>query len=189
MSNVSRAAGFRKTILAKVMRKIGFAGGSSICELGTASDVNLFFDLLRFYVEDEHPDTDWTLLTDRLYRRYLRSEETGHALALMERVRAIFAEKPAHTSVEWDQQMLADHERSWLDATQPTLADVFQKYFASFAYCVESAKLNYEAFKAYPSYSYEPVRTVISDLPGFARDKNKPLEEYDALEGKPMWLR
>jgi hypothetical protein len=30
---------------------------------------------------------------------------------------------------------------------------------------------------------------VISDLPGFSRDKNKPLAEYDALDGDPFWLR
>lgn len=26
-------------------------------------------------------------------------------------------------------------------------------------------------------------------LPGFARDKNKPLAEYDGLEGEPFWLQ
>ncbi|WP_321941871.1 hypothetical protein [Paraburkholderia tropica] len=116
-------------------------------------------------------------------------EDLDRASELMENVQQIFAKNSTASSVDWSAVIEAEGKKSWLNHQLPTLADVFQKYFASFAYCVESAKLNYEAFKSYPGYSYEPVRTVISDLPGFARDKKKPLEEYDALEGTPMWLR
>ena len=171
------------------MRRIGFSGGSSICELGPAPDVKLFFACLKAYAEQAHPEEDWSLLTDRLYRRYLRLEDLDKASALMEQARQIFAEKPAASSVEWDANMLANQEKSSLNSNQPTLAEVFGKYFEHFAYCVESARINYEAFKSDPRYSYEPVRTVISDLAGFARDKNKPLAEYDTLEGEPFWLR
>ena len=171
------------------MRKIGFSGGSSICELGPSSDVVLFFDCLKGYVEREHSDQDWSLLTDRLYRRYLRLDDLDKALALMERARQILMQYPAASAVEWDVLLADDPERSWLNPDQPTLAEVFSKYFEHFAYCVESARINYETFKSYPGYVYEPARTVISDLPGFARDKNKSLAEYDALEGKPFWLR
>lgn len=171
------------------MRHIGFSGGSSICELGPAPDVKLFFACLEAYAEQAYPEEDWSLLTDRLYKRYLRLDELDKASALMEQARQIFAEQPAASSVEWDVDMLANREKSLLDPNQPTLAEVFGKYFEHFAYCVESARINYEAFKSDPGYSYEPVRTVISDLAGFARDKNKPLAEYDALEGEPFWLQ
>ena len=171
------------------MRKIGFNGGSSIYELGPAPDVSLFFDCLRTYAELGHPELDWRLLTDRLYRRYLRLDELERASSLMEQARQIFAQIPAESGVEWPSSMFGDPEKSSLDPSQPTLADVFDKYFDGFARCVESARLNYEAFKSYPGYTYEPVRTVISDLAGFMRDKNKPLAEYDALEGEPFWLR
>ncbi|MBR7963041.1 hypothetical protein [Burkholderia latens] len=170
------------------MRRIGFSGGSSICELGPVPDVALFFECLKVYAEQKHPEQNWSLLTDRLYRRYLRLEELDQASALMEKAKQLFAQLPAQSSVEWDSVMLKNPEKSWLNPEQPTLADVFEKYFANFAYCVESARLNYESFKAYPGYSYEPVRVVISDLTGYARDKNKPLAEYDALEGTPFWL-
>lgn len=65
------------------MRKTGFHGDPSIYELGPASDVVLFFARLRDYAEQDHPEQDWSLLTDRLYRRYLRQEELEPALALM----------------------------------------------------------------------------------------------------------
>lgn len=170
------------------MRKIGFDGGSSLCELGPASDVVLFFDCLRTYAEQMHPEQDWSLLTDRLYRRYLRLDELEAASALMEQVRQLFAGLPA-SAVDWDPSILGNIEKTWLDPKQATLADVFRKYFEHFAHCVESARLGYETFKSYPGYTYQPVRVVISDLPGFARDKNKPLAEYDELEGKPFWLQ
>ncbi|QTD94157.1 hypothetical protein [Burkholderia anthina] len=171
------------------MRHIGFSGGSSICELGPAPDVVLFFECLKIHAERAHPEQDWSLLTDRLYRRYLRLEELDQASALMENARQLFSQLPAKSAVEWDAMMLANPEKSWLNPEQPTLADVFGKYFEHFSLCVESARLNFESFKSYPGYSYEPVRVVISDSAGFARDKNKPLAEYDAIEGKPFWLQ
>ncbi|CAM2160413.1 hypothetical protein ABLT15_10660 [Paraburkholderia tropica] len=184
LSNVSRAAGFQKTILVKVIRKIGFHGGHTIFELGPASDVELFFSCLERYVEDSAPAQDWSLLTDRLYRRYLRQDELSPALALMRKAREIFSKFPAKTSIEWNVEMLKSQERTWLNPDQATLADVFSRYFEGFVDVCESAESFFEAFK-----TYQPVRVVISDLAGFARDKKKPLEEYDALERKPMWLR
>ncbi|WP_459625350.1 hypothetical protein [Burkholderia sp. 3C] len=148
----------------------------------------LFFGCLKTYAEQAHPERDWRLLTDRLYRRYLRLDELEDALLLMEQARRIFAELPA-SAIDWDPSMRGDAEKTWLDPSRSTLADVFSRYFENFVRCVESARINYETFKSYAGYSYEPVRVVISDLPGFARDKNKPLAEYDALEGKPFWLQ
>ena len=171
------------------MRKIGFFGGGLLHELGPASDVVLFFSCVSQYAERDYPEQDWSLLTDRLYRRYLRLDEVELASALMAQVREIFVHRPATSSVQWDGKMLSDPEKSWLKQDQPTLADVFRKYFEGFVRCVESARLNYETFKSYPGYSYESVRTVISDTSGFMRDKNKPLAEYDALEGKTFWLQ
>src|ERR1700754_2763403 len=163
------------------MRKIGFHGGARICELGPAPDVSLFFNCLRYYAERDHEEQDWGLLTDRLYRRYLRRNEVVPALALMVQAREIFAQKPAASSVEWDAAMLANPEKSWLNPDQPTLADVFSKYFESFVSACGSAQSFFDTFNM-----YQPVRVVISDLAGFARDKNKPLADYDALEGKPF---
>jgi hypothetical protein len=166
------------------MRKIGFHGGHSIYELGPTPDIELFFDCLRGYVQQGDPERDWTLLTDRLYRRYLRREELDKALALMDQARKVLAQIPAESGIEWDSAMTGNLEKSWLNPDQPNLADVFSKYFEHFEKACGSAKSFEEAFNV-----YQPVRVVISDLPGFARDKKKPLAEYDALDGKPLWLQ
>jgi hypothetical protein len=149
----------------------------------------LFFDCLRIHVEAAHPEQDWALLTDRLYRRYLRLEDLDQASALMKQVQSIFAAVPTASGIAWDPDLVGNREKTFLNPKLPTLADLFEKYFEHFTYCVQSSRLNYEAFKNYPNYSYEPVRIVIADLPGLARDQNKPLAEYDTLEGKPFWLR
>ncbi|WP_082928441.1 hypothetical protein [Cupriavidus gilardii] len=165
------------------MRKIGFHGGHTIYELGPVPDVVLFFECLSIYVERQHPEQNWSLLTDRLYRRYLRLEELDAASALMEQARAIFAGVPCSV-VEWDPRMLGNEDKTWLDPTLPTLADVFGKYFEHFRSARTSAESFQMAFNV-----YQPVRVVISDLAGFARDKKKPLVEYDMLDGTPFWLQ
>ena len=166
------------------MRTIGFHGGCTISELGPVSDMVLFFDCLKGNTEYERSDQDWSLLTDRLYRRYLRLEELDKASALMEQAQQIFARRPSASAVEWDPKMVGNPEKSWLDPRQPTLADVFIKYFENFANVRSSAEHFLKGFNL-----YKPVRVVISDLPGFCRDADKPPAEYDALEGKPFWLR
>lgn len=167
---------------------IGFCGGSSICEVGTASDVVLFFECLDYFVVKNNPERDWSLLTDRLYRRYLKLEELSSAAMLMNEVKEIFSKIPS-SEVDWKPELIGNKSKTWLDPSHPKLADVFIKFFENFAYCVESAKLNYEAFKSYPGYQYEPVKTVPTDLAGIATEKTRSLQEYDALEGKPFWLR
>lgn len=96
----------------------------------------------------------------------------------------IFTLKPAASSVEWDATMLENPEKSWLDSDQPTLVDVFGKYFESFEGACGSEKSFFDTFNI-----YKPVRVVISDLAGFARDKDKPLADYDPFEVKPFWLQ
>src|SRR5437868_11039132 len=72
------------------MSCVGFHGGSSICELGEAGDVILFFRFIEKYAVQRHSDLDWSILTDRLYRRYLRAEDLDFACRLMKIVKDSF---------------------------------------------------------------------------------------------------
>jgi hypothetical protein len=166
------------------MRKVGFHGGHSMYELGPASDVSLFFDCLKTHVEQAHPDRAWSLLTDRLYRRYIALEDLDPAIALMERARKILTLVQAALGVEWDPNLVGNREKSRLNPNQATLADVFGEYFQSFAKACASAKSFEHDF-----HFYKPVKTIISDLPGFMRDERSSLTEYDTLDGRPFWLR
>lgn len=163
------------------MRIFGFHGGGSMYELGSVSDMVLFFECINFYAAKKHPETDWSLLTDRLYRRYLRLEELEEAVKLMNKVKEIFSTLP-NSAIDWPEDF--DLTKTRLDKNLPTLLDIFSAYFRNFFRSVESAQLNYEAFQ-----SYKPVRSGTTDTPYYIDDKNRPLEEYDQLEGKPFWLR
>lgn len=168
------------------MKNIGFIGGSSLCELGPTSDVIMFFDCLRRYVQQRNPSRDISLLTDRLYRRYLRLDELDLAESTMKFSQEEFA-NTFSSVVNW-RIYIAQNPGTRLDYLQPTLAGVFSRYFDLFYHCVESAKLSYEAFKDYPGYSYEPVKTVVSDMPDFMLESKRKLSDYDALMDEPFWI-
>ena len=165
------------------MKNIGFHGGHTIYVLGSASDMGQFFNCIHSFPALDSPQKDWSLLTDRLFMRYLRLEELDAASELMEQVRVAFASVPS-SAVQWNPEIIGNPEKSLLNPGLPTLADMFAKYFENFHDAVESAKSFEQTFKI-----YQPVRTVITDNPDFMMEKRRPLEEYDALQGKPFWLR
>ena len=123
---------------------------------------------------------------DRFYKRYLRQEELDEATQKMTEVSELFKQLPAQ-SIDWTGfQTTAIKTKMNYNGT--TLDEVFKAYFEGFTHCAESAKLNNEAFKEYTNYQYEPVRLIVADQPWFMVEKNRPLSEYDNLEGKPFWL-
>jgi len=127
------------------------------------------------------------VLTDRLYRRYLRLDELELATRKMRKVWDHFSSLPS-TYLGPDRLAEVKTPDSRLDLGAPSLATMFARYFEHFDYCVESAKLNYEAFKAHPGYVYEPVRVIVTDMPRHMIDSARSLAEYDALVGDPIWL-
>ncbi|CNL80567.1 hypothetical protein [Yersinia aleksiciae] len=172
------------------MRHIGFSGGALTVELGTVNDVALFFECLKFFSEWKYPKQNWHLLTDRLYKRYLKQEEALAAKDQMMRVRQLFTELP-NSSVEWDKVNQVGHKNSKLNPELLTLADIFSRYFSAFFECLESAEVMFEEFKSYPNYQYEPLRVVITDMPLYLDDQHRSLDQYDALgpDDLPFWLR
>lgn len=162
---------------------IGFCGGSSLCEIGTISDIKLFFECIEIFVAKKESSRQWSLLMDRLYRRYLRIEELDEAESLMKEVKIKFSTLSI-TEVDWNMDLIGDRRRTWLDPNQSNLADVFSTYFQHFEHCVESAKLFAKSWDI-----YQPVKIVRTELAWFMVEKARSLEEYDSLEGEPFWAR
>lgn len=167
------------------MRKIGFDGGHTVYELGPVSDVILFFACLNAFVVTKDLDQDWSLLSDRLYKRYLRQDELEESFVLMEKAKSIFFTLPS-SLVEWDENMQADRDRTWLDSRKDTLGDVFSRYFDLFSKAKNSAVSFFSEFGI-----YQPLRVLVSDMPALMVEKKRPLNEYDTLElnDLPFWLR
>lgn len=165
-----------------MIHNIGIYGGHSVYELGPSSDMAAFFDCLDAYVVKQRPETDYSLLTDRLYRRYLRFDELNTAVTLIGQIKEIFARTPS-ASVTW-KSTSKDDAHTKLDVTRTTLAEVFADYFEKIIQAKESAESFYNSFNI-----YQPVRILVSDMPEFITDKKRSLDQYDTLEGKPFWLR
>ncbi|MDC6379308.1 hypothetical protein BW687_003840 [Pseudomonas graminis] len=163
------------------MKRVGFQGGSSIFELGIASDMACFFSVIRGKIELSRSEL---LILDRLYRRYLRLEELEGATVLMLRSRQCLA--GISTCMVELEGLGWRSNNSCLDSTCLNYAEIFVKYFDGFEYCVESAKGFYEDWGV-----YKPVRTVVCDMPDYMVEKLRPLDEYDSLGANdpPFWLR
>jgi hypothetical protein len=163
-----------------MMRNVGFCGGSSIRELGPVSDVTLFFDCVTAFAVPS-TDENWLLVTDRLYRRYVRLDDLDETSRLMRKVREAFSDV-SKAAVDWSGLDVLPSLSTRLDVTKATLDLVFSNYFEQFEYCASSAKLFYESWKI-----YQPVKVAISDMPAFMTEKKRPLEAYDHLDGLPYW--
>jgi hypothetical protein len=164
----------------------GFTGGCLVCELGTVQDMASFFYCARAHMPNAYPQIDFSLITDHLYRRYISRGELTKTMELMQFVKKTFA-KIESARVNWDELGL-NKANSELDVGQPTLADVFVKFFNGFTDCAESATATYESFKSDSSYSYQPVHITLTDFPLLAEERGRKWSEYDTLEGDPFWL-
>lgn len=160
------------------MRVIGFLGGSSLCELGPISDVDLFFDCIREFVIPKFPERKWEIITDRLYKRYIRIDELSAAAMMIDDAHEVFS-SVSRSMVDWG---CISSVSSRLNIDKETLAEIFEKYFENFSHCKESAEIFFETWK-----SYQPVRIVVADMPVFMKEKKRALEDYDIFEGIPFW--
>lgn len=158
--------------------RIGFMAGADLYELGSEYDVELFFDAIRYLVAPRFPDLNWDVVTDRLYKRYLKEDELDQAqeaLRVAERTLQLeFASRLA-TLPNADQADVAN-------GSTGTAGDVFRDYFEKFRSAVESAK----SFKANWG-EYVPLKIGRTDIPEFAVDRDRPTNSYDALVGRPLW--
>lgn len=160
---------------------VALSGGSSLFELGPATEVECFFECARRFTPLR---AGASLLLDRLYKRYVPIADLPRAAEELAALENTF-ERVGSSLVDWNAIGIA--RESNLDLAKPTLSGVFANYFEAFAHCAESAWLNFVEFKAFPGYQEEPVRIVPTDEPWLTAELKRPLAEYDALDGPPFW--
>ena len=167
------------------MHIIGIAGGGTVWGLGTVQEIQLFFDCIETHVVKSFPNENWKLITDRLYKRYLRPQELDVAVEKMNMIQKVFASLPNNT-VDWTDYAALDKEYH-LNQYAKTLDNIFKKYFEAFYDCVEAAKLSYESYTQNPDFEYERVFFLISEIPWSFVEKERLDEDYDNLQGDPFW--
>ena len=144
-----------------------------------------FFDCIETYVAKSFPNENWKLITDRLYKRYLRPQELDAAVAKMNMIQKAFATVPNNV-VDWTDYAVQDEEYH-LNQHEKTLDIIFKTYFEAFYDCAEAAKLSYESYTQNPDFEYERVFFLISETPWSFVEKDRLDEDYEGLQGDPFW--
>jgi len=164
------------------MKNVGFCGGYSILELGPVADMQAFFYGIQIACLRLPAGEDSRLLTDRLYKRYLRLDELDQAIHLLQKIQNIMRQIPTKR-VDWG-DFKWDKSHTNLDKSKKNLSDLLERHFNSAYEIISDAQHFEKKFK-----KYTPVMTAVTDLPRVITDTKRPLAEYDALEGDPIWLR
>lgn len=137
------------------MKHVGFMGGSSFTEMGTADEMNSFFVFFQSVASTPAESK----LVDNLYRKYLTFDELDEMRQLINRIK---------------------------NELSVNFINTYSRYFSAIETCIESSQMFYASWNI-----YQPLKTVITDIPFVIDEKNRPLEEYDKLSGSdlPFWLR
>lgn len=163
------------------MKRVGFHGGSSIFEVGSASDMECFFYLIK-QAGSSLDEID--IFTDRLYRRYIKQADIHKFESQLGTLESAFSKIKLNSGIL--ENMGFFRESGSLDFCGKNMADVFQNYFKGIDYCISSCKAFYADWGV-----IKPVRVVCTEMPWYLEDKNRPLSDYDDLgdNENPFWLR
>jgi hypothetical protein len=163
-------------------KNVGYFGGHSIYTLGPSFDVQAFFNAVQRLIPAARNSSEYDLITDRLFRRYLHKDQLDKSLQLMQSLDDEF-NAIANKNIDWHSFGVVDYV-SKLELTAETVGGVFEKYFELFKKAYEST-LSFESeFKI-----FKPIRLVFADLPDFMLDKTRPLSAYDEPDLIPFWMR
>ncbi len=158
---------------------IGFMAGADVYRLGLEADVALFFDAINLLVIPKCPGRRWSVITDRLYKRYVAEQDLPEAQELMNVAQDVLMREPAVQLAR-----LQNAAMSSIDTTGPgTVADVFRSFFEKFGHAVDSA----QSFNARWG-EYVPLKIGHAGVPDFITDRDRPEESYDTLTGPPFWV-
>lgn len=107
-------------------QQIGFSGGGRFGNVGTKEDFELFFACIERYAVTQHPELDWSIITDRLYKRYLRHEENERACELMQIIELEFEKVIINNK---NRKYFACHNSK---GSEENLRQIFSYFFESF---------------------------------------------------------
>ncbi|MDC5521740.1 hypothetical protein NRA58_15150 [Acinetobacter baumannii] len=140
---------------------VGFCGGYDMYESGSSDEIQNFFDTIHDLALTNPNNLDWSLVLDRLYKRYVRFDDIDKTKEIIDFCKSVLIKA-------------GDDEKN----------NPFLKYFRHFYSSVSSAISFYETFG-----EYRPIKITVIDLPWYILEEKRPLEEYDQLEGEPFWSR
>lgn len=75
------------------MSMVGFCGGGLLHESGTPNEIQIFFDTLNAVEQVTRNDLGWSLVLDRLYRRYVRFDDIDKTKQVMDYYKKVLVKR------------------------------------------------------------------------------------------------
>ena len=164
-----------------MMKNICFHGGHSLYEIGTQNDVEIFFYFINKYCINF--DSNEKNLINRLYFSYVKKNDLASTAIIINKIEEVF--KKINTIVARNNmQLIYIENNSKLNFDSTFLSNVFLVFFKNFYLAMNSCLSFSETFNI-----YAPVKIIISDIPYCMIESNRPLEDYDNINGLPFWQR
>lgn len=169
------------------MVEYGYIGGSNLIALGSREYVQSFFKAIDKYVfsEELYRRLDWSLITDRLYKRTISDDMLDVAIGTMARMLYLM-EFTSLSSVKWKALGLNGPEDGPEVGANANLSDFYRPFGTGLIQCATS-----EIFYTLDEPPLPAFRIGLTTVPRYIIDRARPAEEYEALGPKdlPFWLR
>ncbi|QXF34867.1 hypothetical protein B0X70_18120 [Photorhabdus akhurstii] len=166
------------------MKNVGIHAAMTLAEIGTASDINGFFNLVVTLLKHRNKGSKYPWVTENLYRRSLKYEELSSVKRDLDSIERSFSQISAK-GIDW-MSLGVNVNNTKLNLKGESLSIVFKRLFSAFSEALECTEVYYQELN-----EYIPVRIGFTDTPYYIDEINRPLEKYDALgpDDPPFWLR
>lgn len=120
---------------------VAIYGGATSLSVGNRHEMQFFFECIQYYTSKFDATTDYSLILDRLYKRYLRLEELAPALGSIKK----FIK---------DQR---DHDKNPFNLKATNLESFFDKHLSVAEKAIINAKKMYEIYQKKGEDFYQRV--------------------------------
>jgi len=165
-------------------KNVGILAAMTLAEVGPASDVKGFFNLVLSLLENGIKSSKYPWVMEKLYRGSLAYDELYKVKSELDSIKNEFlAISP--DNIEWS-SFEVDKNHSRLNFEARSLFSVFERFFKAFDEALECTEVYYQSFN-----EYIPVRVGFTDAPHYIDDVNRTSEQYNASgpNDPPFWLR
>lgn len=166
------------------MNKIGLLGASTIYELGSPNDVELFFNTVSETLEQGSWGSNYPVVMLKLYKKPLSFDEIKTAKLEMDKIQARLSKLPLNN--EFYSMFGVDNNKTSWETQAADLASFFSTIFKAFNIAYDMTLFLYDDFG-----EFVPMLLGRTEIPYAIEDSKRPAEEFERLadDDLPFWKR
>jgi len=166
------------------MKNVGILAAMTLAEVGPASDVKGFFNVVFSLLENGTNGRKYPWVMEKLYRWSLAYDDLYKVKNELDSIKSEFS-AILPDNIQWSSFGI-DKNHSRLNFEGRSLLSVFERFFKAFDEALECTEVYYLSFN-----EYIPVRVGFTDAPHYIDDVNRTSEQYNALgpNDEPFWLQ